>query len=391
MPKKYPSVNYISREQDIDFGQYDYLIVGSGLFGLTVAEQLARSQNKKILILEKRAHIGGNAYAEIDAETGIEVHKYGSHLFHTSNEEVWNYVNKFTTFSPYVHRVRTIHNGQVFSMPINLHTINQFLKTDMTPNQAKIWVEECSKEIVGNPSNFEEKAISLIGRPLYEAFIKGYTEKQWQTDPKKLPESVISRLPVRYSYDDRYFNDTYEGLPSKGYFQWFENMIRSANIHVALQQDFFQYKKTIPAHVKIIYTGPIDRYFDYSEGILGWRTLDFVEEKLDLEDFQGISVMNYADKNEKFTRIHEFKHFHPDWEYRTAKTIIMREFSRFATEDDSPYYPINSAEDRKILEKYRIKIENEENVFFGGRLGRYQYLDMHMAIASALKLAIEIG
>lgn len=388
--EKTESPNYISPEVEIDFNRYDFVIVGAGLFGLTVAEQLASSGNKKVLILEKRNHIGGNAHAVIDQDTGIEVHLYGSHLFHTSNDVVWTYVNKFTKFSSYVHRVKTLHKNQVYSMPINLHTINQFLGESLSPQEAKDWVEQCANEIEGAPENLETKAISLIGRPLYEAFIKEYTEKQWQTDPRDLPESIISRLPVRFSYDDKYFNDTYEGLPSEGYEAWFNKMVTNENIQIALNRDYLDFKKNIKTETNVIYTGPIDRYFDYQEGVLGWRTLDFETEHLEIEDFQGTSVMNYADKTSKFTRIHEFKHFHPEWTYPASRTIIMKEFSRFATEKDEPYYPINSISDREKLEKYRKLIKKEENVYFGGRLGRYQYLDMHMAISSALRLASEI-
>jgi UDP-galactopyranose mutase len=373
-----------------EFAQYPYVVIGSGFFGLTVAEQLASKLNVPVLVLEKRNHIGGNAYSEFDEETGIEIHTYGSHLFHTSNENVWEYANRFTSFTNYVHRVKITSKDQVYSMPINLHTINQFLGKSLTPLEAEKWVKSSSLEVSQKPKNLEEKAISLIGKPLYEAFIKGYTQKQWQTDPKELHESIISRLPVRYSFDDRYFNDSYEGLPNDGYTSWLINMTQHPKIKIVTDIDFFDVKTQILPEQKVIYTGPIDRYFNYSQGILGWRTLDFKTQKLDITDFQGTSVMNYADPEIPYTRIHEFKHFHPERKYKVDKTIISHEYSRFANRLDEPYYPINTESDRKMLEAYRTLSDAENNVFFGGRLGRYQYLDMHMAISSALQLANDI-
>jgi UDP-galactopyranose mutase len=370
-----------------EIAQYPYIVVGSGFFGLTVAEQLASKLDVPILVLEKRQHLGGNAYSEFDEETGIEIHKYGSHLFHTSNQEVWDYVNKFTSFTNYVHRVKINSKNQVFSMPINLHTINQFLGRVLTPAEAQQWVKDCSMEIIAEPKNLEDKAIQLIGRPLYDSFIKGYTQKQWQTDPKLLPDSIISRLPVRYNYDDRYFNDTFEGLPTYGYTAWLKNMTQHPKINVITGIDFFDLKDQINSDQKVIYTGPIDRYFNYSQGALGWRTLDFESEKLDIDNFQGTPVMNYSDLDIPFTRIHEFKHFHPERVYKEKKTIITREYSRFANKKDEPYYPINAEGDRKKLLAYRELAELEVNVYFGGRLGRYQYLDMHMAISSALLMS----
>jgi UDP-galactopyranose mutase len=373
-----------------ELAQYPYVIVGSGFFGLTVAEQLASRLNVPVLVLEKRNHIGGNAYSEFDDETGIEIHTYGSHLFHTSNQKVWDYVNRFTSFTNYVHRVKISSRNQVFSMPINLHTINQFLGRILTPQEAQAWVIEMAGEISNKPKNLEEKAVSLVGRPLFEAFIEGYTQKQWQTDSKLLSESIISRLPVRFNYDDRYFNDTFEGLPTNGYSAWLSKMANHPKIRIETNIDYLELRDQILPNQKVIYTGPIDSYFNYSQGILGWRTLDFKIEKLDVQDFQGTSVMNYADLEVPFTRIHEFKHFHPEREYLTNKTIISYEYSRFANQEDEPYYPINTDVDRKILQSYRAMAEKEQNVFFGGRLGRYQYLDMHMAISSALQLADEL-
>lgn len=369
----------------------DLIIVGSGFFGLTIAERAA-SLGRKVLVIDRRSHIGGNAYSENEPTTGIEVHRYGAHLFHTSNERVWEYVNRFTEFTSYVHRVYTNYQGEVFPLPINLGTVNQFFRSAHGPDAARALIAEQAAEIAGSDvSNLEDKGISLIGRPLYEAFIRDYTAKQWQTDPKDLPAEIISRLPVRYTYDNRYFNDKYEGLPVNGYTAWIERMADHPNIEVRLNTDFFDEtqpinKAAVVGQVPVVYTGPVDRYFDFSAGELGWRTLDFEEEVLNVGDYQGTSVMNYADGNVPYTRIHEFRHFHPEREYPKDKTVIMREFSRFAESGDEPYYPVNTPTDREGLLAYRELAKGEKDVHFGGRLGTYQYLDMHMAIGSALSM-----
>jgi UDP-galactopyranose mutase len=366
----------------------DLVVVGSGFFGLTVAERVANELGKRVLVLDRRDHIGGNAYSAPEPTTGIEVHRYGAHLFHTSNTRVWEYVNRFSAFTGYQHRVYSIFQGEVYPLPINLGTINQFFSKALSPTEARELIADQAGEIdTGEAQNLEEKGISLIGRPLYEAFIRGYTAKQWQTDPKELPPGIISRLPVRYTYDNRYFSDTYEGLPVDGYTALLERMAESPLIEVRLSTDYFDVRdEVVPEGVPVLYTGPLDRYFDYSEGRLGWRTLDFEEQVLEVGDYQGTPVMNYADEDVPFTRIHEFRHFHPERDYPDDKTVIMREFSRFAEDDDEPYYPINTAQDREMLLRYRDKAKGEKGVLFGGRLGTYQYLDMHMAIASALRM-----
>ena len=370
----------------------DLVVVGSGLFGLTIAEQAATELGLKVALLDRRSHIGGNAYSEKEKQTGIEVHRYGAHLFHTSSERVWEYVNRFTDFTNYVHRVYTRHNGIVYPMPINLGTINQFFNAAYSPAEAKALIAEQAGELAGtDPQNLNDKGISLIGRPLYEAFIKHYTAKQWQTPPEELPASIISRLPVRYTYDNRYFNDKYEGLPVDGYAAWLERMAAHPNIEVHLNTDFFESgheysRENVLGQIPVVYTGPVDRYFDYAEGDLSWRTIDLEEEVLPIEDFQGCSVMNYPDADVPFTRIHEFRHFHPERDYTKDATVIMREFSRFANKGDEPYYPVNTAVDREKLLAYRDLAKGEDNVLFGGRLGTYKYLDMHMAIASALSM-----
>ena len=371
---------------------YDIVVVGSGLFGLTVAERCANKLGLSVLILERRPHIGGNAYSETDPRTGIEVHKYGAHLFHTSNERVWSYVNRFTSFTSYVHHVYTNHDGVVYPMPINLATINQFFSAAYSPDEARALIAQQAGELAGkDPENLNDKGISLIGRPLYEAFIKEYTGKQWQTDPKDLPASIISRLPVRYTYDNRYFNDTYEGLPVDGYTAWLEKMADSPMIDVHLSTDFFDtsqpyHRDALRGWVPVVYTGPVDRYFDYSQGALSWRTIDLEVEYPQTGDFQGTSVMNYPDADVAYTRIIEPRHFHPERDYPRDRTVIMKEYSRFAGEGDDPYYPVNAPQDREMLLVYRDLVGQEEGVFFGGRLGTYQYLDMHMAIGSALSM-----
>ena len=375
-------------------GKYDLIVVGSGFFGLTVAERAASQHDARVLIVERRDHLGGNAYSEAEPTTGIEVHKYGAHLFHTSNKRVWDYVNQFTDFTDYQHRVFAMHKGTAYQFPMGLGLINQFFGKYYSPDEARQLIKDQTDGLdPRDAQNLEEKGIALIGRPLYEAFVRDYTAKQWQTDPKELPASNISRLPVRYTFNNRYFNDTYEGLPVEGYAKWLENMADHENIEVRLNTDWFEVRDELRAEspeAPVVYTGPLDRYFDYAEGHLGWRTLDFEQEVLDTGDFQGTPVMNYNDADVPFTRIHEFRHFHPERKnYPDDKTVIMKEFSRFAEDGDEPYYPINTPEDREKLEAYRklAAAESEDNkVLFGGRLGTYQYLDMHMAIGSALSM-----
>ena len=363
----------------------DLVVVGSGFYGLTIAQQAAERLGLKVKVIERRDHIGGNAYSEFDPETGIEVHKYGSHLFHTSNERVWEYVNRFSGFNNYKHLVWAKHKGELYPMPINLDTINKFFKRGFNSEQAQEFIQgQVHKDQASSASNLEERAIALVGKPLYEAFIKGYTEKQWQTDPKLLAADVINRLPLRFTTEHRYFNDKYEGLPLGGYTAWLENMADHPNIEVSLNQDFFDYKSEFVGQIPIVYTGPIDRYFDYGFGELGWRTLDFESEIVGTGSYQNTAVVNYSDVDVPFTRIHEYRHLHPERDYQKESTYISREYSRFASRDDEPYYPVNTDADREKLIKYRALLDNEKDVWFGGRLGSYQYLDMHMAIASAL-------
>lgn len=370
--------------------KYDLVVVGAGIFGLTIAERVANELGKNVLIIEKRNHIGGNCYSEFDKETGIECHKYGAHLFHTSIDEVWQYVNKFTSFTNYIHKVYTTHNDEVYSLPINLGTINQFYHKALSPIKAEDFItEEAGKYADIEPKNLVEQGIKLIGKPLFDAFIKNYTAKQWQTSAEKLPTSTITRLPVRYTYNNNYFSDKYEGLPVDGYEKWFQNMIDSADgrIEVRLNTDYFDIKDELK-DIKVVYTGPIDRYFNYSEGKLGWRSLDLEKEIVDVSDFQGCPVMNYADLDPKYTRILEFKHFHPERKYEDAenKTVIVREYSKTWKDGDEPYYPIATDENMKIFAMYNELALKENNVIFGGRLGEYKYYDMDKTFASAINL-----
>jgi len=363
----------------------DVIVVGTGFFGLTIAQRAAEDLAANVVLLDRRPQIGGNAYSYVDPATGVEVHQYGSHLFHTSNAQVWEYVNRFTKFNDYQHRVFTNHRGLVYSLPINLHTINSLYGCALSPAEARELIAAESSGSSVDAANLEDKAIALIGRPLYEAFIRGYTAKQWQVDPRELPAEVIARLPVRFTYDSRYFNDQWEGLPLDGYGAWFDAMLQSPRISVFLEIDYLDVRAHVPSDTPVVYTGPIDQYFDYRFGELTWRTLDLETEVVGIPDYQGTSVMNYADESVPFTRIHEFKHLHPERRLQGESSVIMREFSRFATSRDEPYYPVNSHGDRAILNSYRAAAKAERGVIFGGRLGSYQYLDMHMAIASALQ------
>ena len=371
----------------------DLVVVGAGLFGLTVAQQAAEKAGATVRVIDVRDHIGGNAYSYFDEETGAEIHRYGAHLFHTSNPRVWEYVNRFTEFTDYVHRVYTTHNGEVFPLPTNLGTINQFFRAHYTPAEAKALIAEQAGELAGqDPQNLNDKGISLIGRPLYEAFIKNYTAKQWQTDPSELPASIINRLPVRFNYDNRYFKDTWEGLPKDGYTAWFERMIDDPRITVELGVDFFDasqpFNKTAlnAAGVPVVYTGPVDRYFDYALGDLKWRTVDFKEVRYDEDDHFGCPVMNFSDADVPYTRAIEFKNFNPERHdsQNHERTVVWEEYSRFAERGDEPYYPVNTEADKDLYAKYVELERTVPNTVFGGRLGTYKYYDMHQVIDTAL-------
>ncbi len=363
----------------------DVFVVGAGFCGCTVAERLA-SAGRKVLVLDKRSHIGGNCYSEIDPSTGVECHKYGSHIFHTNKAHVWQYVNQFVTFNQYRHTVLTTYKDRVYSMPINLATINAYYNVNLKPWEVSKFLDsEREKENYANPANLEEKAVSLVGRPLYEAFIKGYTIKQWDADPKMLSPDIITRLPVRNSFNNRYFRDPYEGIPVCGYTGMFERLLDHPNITVKLSTDYFAMMSGADV-VPTLYTGPIDRFFDYEFGHLDWRTIDFDVQRHDLPDYQGCTVMNYADPEIPYTRIHEFKHYHPERK-DTERTITYTEYSRIAGQVDEPFYPVNTPRNTGLLQQYQGLMADVPHIRFSGRLGSYRYLDMDATIASGLDVA----
>lgn len=366
----------------------DLIVIGSGLYGLTIARKFVDQFEGRVLIIEKRKHIGGNAWSTKDRETGIEIHNYGSHLFHTSNKKVIEFLNRFTSFNDYKHTVYSVADGKIYSMPFNLMTISQVFNKSISPEEAKIIIQNEIKSALISKSEIEKslehKALSSIGKTLYELLVKGYTKKQWQINPTELPANVIARLPIRYNFNNSYFFDKFQGLPLDGYAKMLTRISDHARIEILLDCDYFDSKWKNLKDVLKVYTGPLDKYFSYTHGMLQWRTLDFEIEKLPVDDYQGAAVVNYADENIPYTRIHEFKHLHPEREYLKNQTIIMKEYSRLARDIDEPYYPVNSATDREVLLKYRELAKLEKNVIFGGRLGTYKYLDMDMAIASAL-------
>ncbi len=365
---------------------YDYLIVGAGLFGSVIAERIANDFNKRVLVIDRREHIGGNCYSHEDKDTGIECHLYGTHIFHTTNQEVWKYITQFTEFNGYHHQVLTKYQNTVYQMPINLETINSFYNRNFTPQEAREFIaQEVKKENIEEPQSLEDKAISAIGRPLYEAFIKGYTIKQWDKDPKALPASIVNRLPIRFDYREDYFHDCrWQGIPIDGYTKIFERLLSSPNIDTRLNCDYMEHKNEFIIKGKTVFTGRLDQFFDFKFGVLNWRSVDFKREVIDTEDFQGTSVMNYAESSIPYTRIHEPRHLHPERKYKDDQTVIFYETSRMSKENDS-YYPVNDDYNLDLSKKYIEEAHKEENVIFGGRLGEYAYYDMDKTILSALK------
>ncbi|MBD8630809.1 UDP-galactopyranose mutase [Oxalobacteraceae sp. CFBP 8755] len=353
-------------------------IVGAGFSGAVIANQLAQA-GYTVDVFESRPHVAGNCYSERDAETGVMVHVYGPHIFHTDNERAWEFVNRFAEFKPYVNRVKAITDGKVFTLPINLLTINQFFNKTMGPAEAQEFLANLGDKTIENPTTLEEQALRFVGRDLYEAFFKTYTIKQWGLEPSELPASILKRLPVRFNYDDNYFNHKYQGMPAEGYTQLVQNIIDTPGVTVHLNTTFDPATKGEYEHV--FYSGPIDAWFKHTEGRLPYRTLDFEVFRAD-GDFQGNAVINYCDNEKKYTRITEHKHFSP-WE-KHEKTICYAEYSRQCEEKDIPYYPIRQNREKAMLELYVNKAQNEPNVTFVGRLGTYRYLDMDVTIAEAL-------
>ena len=361
-----------------------FAIIGAGFSGAILANELAKDGHD-IHVFESRTHVGGNCYSERDVSTGIMVHKYGPHIFHTDNEKVWNYLNQFAEFFPYINRVKTTYLGQVYSLPINLHTINQFFKKTLSPDEAIDFINSIADKTIKNPENFEEQALSFIGKDLYEAFFKGYTIKQWGMDPSKLPASILKRLPVRFDYNDNYFSHKYQGMPKEGYTPIFDRLLSHPNIELHLNTSFSRNDSGDFRH--IFYSGPIDAWFDYELGRLEYRTLDFIEER-HKRNYQGCAVMNYADHEIPYTRITEHKYFSP-WETH-HDTLIFKEFSRQCTEKDIPYYPIRLAHEKVMLTKYIERAKYEKNMSFMGRLGTYRYLDMDVSVNEALEASTKV-
>lgn len=356
-----------------------FAIVGAGFTGAVLAHELAKFGHTTE-VFESRSHVAGNCYSERDEKTGVMLHKYGPHIFHTDNEQVWQYVNKFTEFMPYINRVKTTSQGRVFSLPINLHTINQYFNKTLNPTEAKEFIQSIADNSIEEPKSFEDQALKFVGKDLYEAFFKGYTLKQWGCSPTELPASILKRLPVRFNYDDNYFNHKYQGMPKDGYTPIVEKMLAQSGITLYLNTSFDQAR--IDEFDHVFYTGPIDAWFKYEEGRLGYRTLDFVRED-HKGDYQGCAVMNYGDQTVPYTRISEHKHFSP-WEQHDD-TVIFKEYSRECSEHDIPYYPIRLVNEKAMLNTYLEKARTQSKVSFLGRLGTYRYLDMDVTIAEALQ------
>ena len=361
---------------------YDYLVVGTGLFGSVFAHE-AKKAGKSVLVLERRSHIAGNIYTERIA--GINVHKYGAHIFHTNSTEVWDYINQFATFNRFTNSPVANYRGEIYSLPFNMYTFNKMWGV-ITPEEALAKIDEQKKEIVGEPNNLEEQAISLVGRDVYKKLVKGYTEKQWGRDCKDLPAFVIKRLPVRLTYDNNYFNALYQGIPIGGYTKMIENMLDG--IEVRLNEDYLNNKERWNALArKVIYTGPVDAYFDYALGHLEYRSVRFENEVLDIPNFQGNAAVNYTDRDIPWTRIIEHKWFEFGKDENgndLSKTVISREYSSEWKPGDEPYYPINDEKNESLYKKYKKLVELENKVIFGGRLAEYKYYDMDATVAAAL-------
>lgn len=356
-------------------------VVGAGLSGAVVARELARS-NHKIIVFDERQHVAGNCHTSRDSDTNVMVHVYGPHVFHTNNEKIWGYVQQFDEFMPFINRVKSVYNGRVYSLPINLMTINAFYGKALSPKDAAIFMETIIDKTIDEPQNFEEQALRFVGKDLYEAFFKGYTQKQWGVHPRELPATILKRLPIRFNYDDNYYASRYQGIPKNGYTYIIERLLDHPNIDVRLNVKV--HRNDVSGFDHVFYSGPIDAWFGYSEGRLGYRTLDFVMERHD-GDFQGTAVMNYGNEDVPFTRISEHKHFTP-WE-RNDKTLIYREYSRLCGDGDVPYYPVRLTNNKAKLGIYVEKARREKNLTLIGRLGTYRYLDMGVTIEEALRAA----
>lgn len=374
--------------------QIDVIVAGAGIWGCTVARVLAEAR-RKVLVLEKRPVAGGNVRCETDPETGIEIHTYGSHIFHTHLPEVWAFVNRFVTFNGYQHKVLARRDGKTYFLPLGLTLVNQFYGLNLTPSELPAFIAQEAAKGGGVPAgeeNFETQAISFIGRPLYEAFIRDYTRKQWGTDPRNLSAAIIRRLPVRASYDVNYFTDTCQGIPLTGYNSFFDRLLDHPNISLACGVDALAWRAAHPeVAAPMFYSGPIDALFNYRFGALPWRSLRFETERKNVTDWQGTSVMNYTGPEVDFTRIHEFKHYHPEDAavMGAPSTIICREYPKTWAPGDEPYYPVDNAGSRALLARYQEEAAKTPNLIVGGRLGGYKYYDMDKSIANALETAAQ--
>ena len=362
-----------------------FCIVGAGFSGAVVARELAE-RGHSIRVIDERDHVGGNCHTDRDPRTGVMVHTYGPHIFHTDSERVWDYISSFAQMMPFLHRVKAVAAGRVYSLPINLLTINQFFGETLSPSQARSYLEGKARKDILDPKSFEEQALAMLGEDLYRAFFYGYTLKQWGIEPTQLPASVLKRLPVRFNYDDNYFNHRFQGMPKDGYTPIFERILRHPGIEVRLRQRHEDLQAADFDHT--FYSGPLDRFFNYSLGRLGYRTLDF-ERFYDRGDFQGTAVLNYCDQSVPFTRITEHKHFAP-WESTAFEgTVCYREFSRECAAGDTPYYPIRQLAEKRLLSDYVALAKGNTGTSFLGRLGTYRYLDMDVTIGEALAAAAQ--
>jgi UDP-galactopyranose mutase len=363
--------------------EYDYLVVGAGLFGSVLAERLANESQRSVLVIDKRSHLGGLCGSALCVDTDIEFHRYGTHIFHTSDQEVWDYISRFVELNEYRHKVLSHVRGEMFDFPLTLNGINKFFKSDYTLEEAKEFLDSVAIEM-DSPENFEQRALSVYGRDLYEAFIKGYTRKQWGLDPRELPSSVVNRLVFDIGSSYQYFNRAkWQGVPVEGYDAFFQKLLNSPNIEVQLNTSFSEIQSSVKARLKTIYTGPIDRYFNFIYGKLSWRSLYFKPHVLERSKFQDAAVVNYPDQMVAHTRIHEPRHLHPERSYTDKSTLVIREYP--CDNPEEPYYPVCDARSISLFESYKKLATKEEDVLFRGRLGEYRYLDMDESFKNALK------
>ena len=359
-----------------------FLIVGAGFSGAVIAECLSRDVNNRILLIDERSHIAGNCHTHRDPKTKVMEHVYGPHIFNTDNKEVWDYIQQFGEMKPFINRVKSVYRGNVYSMPINLHTINQFFGKSMNPEEARSFIQNIASTHIEEPKNFEEQALKFIGEDLYKAFFYGYTKKQWGCEPSILPSGILKRLPVRFNYDDNYYTHPYQGIPKEGYTALVEKMLKADNIEIRLNTKYDS-SWDLAAYDHVFYTGPIDAFFEYKYGRLSYRTVSF-EKHYAKGDYQGNAVINYADPEIPYTRIHEHKHFTP-WEEH-EETIYFKEFSKETTATDIPFYPKRLEDDMDKLTLYQADVAKLVNITFLGRLATYRYMDMHHVIAEALRV-----